>query len=389
MEYRQYRNTDLRTSLLGMGCMRLPRIPGQGDAVDYAKSEEIIDYAYAHGVNYFDTAYVYHGGESERVIGKALSKYPRESYNLVTKLPGWLCSSKEDVLRIFHEQLDRCGVEYFDFYLCHNINEGSVASYTNDYLIPTLEQLKAEGKIRRLGFSSHSKPELLEKFASLRDWDFAQIQLNYLDWSYQNAKRQYEILTEKGIPVMVMEPVRGGRLASLCPEADELFKEYAPDRSIASWAIRFAATRPNVQVVLSGMSTMEQVIDNVATISAFTPVSDAEQDIIDKAVDILKSKTLIPCTGCRYCCGGCPMGLDIPSLLSAYNSYQLSRNKMDLIRTEELPDEQQPKSCIGCGQCTASCPQNLDVPGYMSELADLLKDMPPAPAGRPPKAKKA
>lgn len=386
MEYRKYRDTGLSTSLLGVGCMRFPRVPG-GNYIDYAKSEEIIDYAYNHGVNYFDTAYVYQDGQSERTIGKALSKYPRDSYYLVTKLPGWKCANKEDVLRLFQEQLDRCGVEYFDFYLCHNINESSVGSYTNDYLIPTLEELKAEGKIRYLGFSSHGKPELLEKFASLRSWDFAQIQLNYLDWSYQNAKKQYEILTEKGIPVMVMEPVRGGRLASLCPEADQLFKDFAPDKSIASWAIRFAATRPNVQVVLSGMTTLEQVVDNVATISDFKPISDAEQEILDKAVDILLSKSLLPCTACRYCCDDCPMGLNIPDLLSAYNDYMLAQNAMPLARVYELPDEKQPKSCIACGSCTGHCPQKIDIPTHMAELARIIESDPPMPSGRPGRKK--
>jgi len=386
MEYRQYRDTALRTSLLGMGCMRLPRVPGQGDVIDYDAAEAIIDYAYQHGVNYFDTAYVYHGGKSEAVIGKALSKYPRESYNLVTKLPGWVCSNEADVLRVFQEQLSRCGVEYFDFYLCHNVNEGSIGSYNNDYVIPTLVRLKEEGKIRRLGFSNHGSPALLREFASLRAWDFAQIQLNYLDWSYQDAKQQYEILTELGIPVMVMEPVRGGRLASLCPEADAMMKAHAPDKSIASWAIRYAASLPNVQVVLSGMSTLEQVVDNVATMSDFRPIDRAEQAILDRAVEILKAQSLIPCTACRYC-SECPMGLPIPELLSVYNGYRLSKNKMDLGRLRELPEEAKPANCIACGQCTAHCPQNIDVPAHMAELAELMVDL-PQPPGRQPPAKK-
>lgn len=378
MEYRKFKDTGLKTSLLGMGCMRLPLIPGKGEAIDYEKAEEIIDYAYEHGVNYFDTAYVYNGGESEKVVGRALKKYPRDSFFLVTKMPGPLCENEDDVRRIFNEQLERCGVDYFDFYLCHNINEYSVDKFMAGYIIPVLEEYKTQGKIRFLGFSSHGSPELLEKFAKLRDWDFAQIQLNYFDWDFQDAKRQYEILTNLGIPVMVMEPVRGGRLASLCPEADKLMLDYAPDKSIASWALRFAASLPNVQVVLSGMSTMDQVIDNVNTFSNFQLLNEEEHRIIRQAVEILKAKTFLPCTGCRYCIE-CPMELPIPDLLSALNEYNLSPSPFALMRVFDMEEKKRPENCIECRQCVSRCPQGIDVPEALGQLAKLVRETPPPP----------
>ena len=218
MEYRNYRDTGLKTSLLGFGCMRFPMLE-DGKTIDRALTEKMVDLAYKSGVNYFDTAYVYNGGESERTIGAILKKYPRESYFLTSKMPNFLCKNEADVARIFNESLERCGVDYFDFYLCHNVNGGNIDFYTGDnYVIPYLEKMKAEGKIRYLGFSSHGKPEELQRMVNVRDWDFAQIQFNYLDWTYQDAEAQYAILEKAGLPIMVMEPVRGGRLADLTPE---------------------------------------------------------------------------------------------------------------------------------------------------------------------------
>lgn len=378
MEYRKFRNTGIDISLLGMGCMRLPRLDDKSEAIDYKRAEEIIDYAYNNGINYFDTAYVYNQGDSEAVTGKALSKYPRESYYLATKLPGWSCSSEKDVYDRFQEQLDRCGTDYFDFYLLHNINENSINDYTVDYILPPLLKLKQEGKIRYLGFSSHAEPQMLEGFADRRNWDFAQIQLNYLDWTYLDAKRQYEILNERGIPVIIMEPVRGGRLASLCGEADMLLKAAAPEKSVASWALRYAASLDGVLTVLSGMSTLDQIVDNVNTFNGFTPVTEFERNLLDKAAEILKNEFTAPCTGCRYCIE-CPMHLDIPDLISAYNDFSISNSKMDLIRLTHIPDEKKPGECINCGQCEAHCPQGINIPQIMARLANELIDMPIPP----------
>ena len=380
MHYRTFARGGFGTSLLGMGCMRLPNIDGDRTRIDEEKAQAIIDLAYEQGINYYDTAYVYGDGASERFIGKALKKYPRESYYLTDKMPPWPLNSRADVERIFQEELERCGVDYFDFYLCHNINEESIEKFLDPEIgaIPFLEEMQRQGKIRYLGFSSHGTPETLERFASLRDWDFAQIQLNYLDWELQDAKRQYEILTEKGIPVMVMEPVRGGRLASLCPEADELLRGLRPDRSIASWALRFVAELPNVQVILSGMNTLEQLRDNLATFSREEPLTADEQQTLQRAVTLFRKKFTVPCTGCGYC-AGCPMELDIPAFLKIYNEYAISRMPMNLEALREYPGDRQPKACVGCGQCAGHCPQHIDVPRYMLELAEAMKSIPPRP----------
>ncbi len=378
MRYRPYRTTGIRTSLLGMGCMRLPCIDGDRSRIDGEKAEEILELAYQSGINYFDTAYVYGNGASERATGHALAKHPRESYYLTDKMPAWLLKTREDVARIFQEELERCGVDYFDFYLCHNVNNESIHIFTDPELgvIPYLEEMQRQGKIRYLGFSSHGSPETLKQFADLRAWDFAQIQLNYLDWEFQKAKEQYEILTERNIPVMVMEPVRGGRLASLCPEADALLKTAAPERSIASWALRFVADLPNVQVVLSGMSDLAQLRDNLDTFSREEPLTPEERATLEEALALFRQKRIIPCTSCGYC-SGCPMELHIPDFLKAYNEYLISGSPMALESVRAVPGDQQPKACVGCNQCAEHCPQHIDVPKHMIELARALQQPKP------------
>ena len=372
MIVREYaKNPAEKYALLGMGCMRLPTLEGTQEP-DPVKSEEIIDYAYKHGVNYFDSAYVYMGGKSEVVMGQALRKYPRESYHVATKLPSWGLNSAEDVERIFNESLERLGLDYIDFYLCHNVSESSYDTFTNPELkvIPTLERLKAEGKIRHLGFSSHGKPETLRKFASLRDWDFAQIQMNYLDWEMSTTREEYEILAELGIPTVVMEPVRGGRLASLTEETDAMLKAVQPERSIASWAFRFLMDKPNLMVILSGMSNMEQVIDNVKTFTECSELSEAEKKTLDETVKIFRKSVTVPCTGCRYCCDDCPMQIDIPKVMEIYNAYSISKSPWSLNALKELSAG--PKDCVGCGSCAQHCPQNIDIPAIMTELAEKM-----------------
>ncbi len=373
MRYRTYR--DIRLSCLGLGCMRLPNVDGDRTKIDTVQAQAIVDRCFSAGINYFDTAYVYGDGASERFLGQALARYPRDSFYLADKMPSWLIKRREDVPRIFQEELERCGVEYFDFYLCHNVDEETIETFLDPELaiLPFLEEMQRQGKIRYLGFSSHGRPETLRRFAALRHWDFAQIQLNYLDWELQDAKQQYEILTEQHIPVMVMEPVRGGRLASLSPEADAVLKALRPDRSIASWAMRFVAEKPNVQVVLSGMNALEQLEDNLRTFSAEEPLSPAEQQALQDAVALFRRQFTVPCTGCGYC-GGCPMELDIPAFLSAYNEYAISPGPDALAPISGYPGDRQPRACVGCGQCAAHCPQHIDVPKYMLKLAALTGD---------------
>jgi len=364
-------------SRLGFGTMRLPT--NADGSIDEARVAEMTAYAIAHGVNYFDTAYPYHGGRSERVIGRVLSKYPRDSYYLATKYPGHqIISTGYDPAEIFEEQLQKCGVEYFDFYLLHNVYEKSMEVYLDpqwgiiDYF---LEQKKL-GRIRHLGFSSHAEKKALKRFLDTRggDMDFCQIQLNYLDWTLQDAKGKYDLLTQRGIPVWVMEPVRGGRLAKLSDAEEAKLKALRPDDSIASWGFRFLQGLPNVKMVLSGMSNMEQMMDNVKTFSEDKPLTAEETAML---LDIAEGmKDSIPCTACRYCCDGCPAGLDIPGLISTYNEIRFSPAVNVAMRIEFMPEDKKPTACIGCGQCTQMCPQNIDVPGALKDLAEKLSKLP-------------
>lgn len=373
MEMRQYRDTDVKVSLLGMGCMRLPKVDPEKEDIDYEKAQEIIDYAYANGVNYFDTAYGYHGGQSELFVGQALKKYPRESFFLASKMPIWCVKEKSDVERIFNEQLQRCQTDYFDFYLFHSQNAANFQKCQEFGVYEFLSQMKAEGKIRRLGFSFHDTPEVLRHICDTYPWDFAQIQLNYLDWEMQDAKTQYQILNDREIPVIVMEPVRGGALASPCEAADILFREERPDKSVASWAIRFAASLPGVLTVLSGMSNMEQVRDNVDTMTRFEPLTDREREVIDEALEAYRKKDTVPCTGCRYCMD-CPFGVDIPKMFSLYNHYVLDRDGEDYLEAYEAqPESERADQCQACGACMEKCPQHIRIPDQMVTIRETVE----------------
>ncbi len=373
MEMRQYRDTDVKVSLLGMGCMRLPKVDPEKEDIDYEKAQEIIDYAYANGVNYFDTAYGYHGGQSELFVGQALKKYPRESFFLASKMPIWCVKEKGDVERIFNEQLQRCQTDYFDFYLFHSQNAANFQKCQEFGVYEFLSQMKAEGKIRRLGFSFHDTPEVLRHICDTYPWDFAQIQLNYLDWEMQDAKTQYQILNDREIPVIVMEPVRGGALASPCEAADILFREERPDKSVASWAIRFAASLPGVLTVLSGMSNMEQVRDNVDTMARFEPLTDREREVIDEALEAYRKKDTVPCTGCRYCMD-CPFGVDIPKMFSLYNHYVLDRDGEDYLEAYEAqPESERADQCQACGACMEKCPQHIRIPDQMVTIRETVE----------------
>lgn len=373
MEMRQYRDTDVKVSLLGMGCMRLPKVDPEKEDIDYEKAQEIIDYAYANGVNYFDTAYGYHGGQSELFVGQALKKYPRERFFLASKMPIWCVKEKGDVERIFNEQLQRCQTDYFDFYLFHSQNAANFQKCQEFGVYEFLSQMKAEGKIRRLGFSFHDTPEVLRHICDTYPWDFAQIQLNYLDWEMQDAKTQYQILNDREIPVIVMEPVRGGALASPCEAADILFREERPDKSVASWAIRFAASLPGVLTVLSGMSNMEQVRDNVDTMTRFEPLTDREREVIDEALEAYRKKDTVPCTGCRYCMD-CPFGVDIPKMFSLYNHYVLDRDGEDYLEAYEAqPESERADQCQACGACMEKCPQHIRIPDQMVTIRETVE----------------
>ena len=368
---------DKRLGLLGFGTMRLPT--HADGSIDEAQVAEMAAYALEHGVNYFDTAYPYHGGESERVIGRVLSKYPRDSWYLATKYPGHQISSTGyDPAEIFEEQLQKCGVEYFDFYLLHNVYEKSMEVYLDPKwgIIDYFKEQKRLGRIKHLGFSCHAETKGLKEFldACGEDMEFCQIQLNYLDWTLQDAKGKYDLLTERGIPVWVMEPVRGGRLASLSDAEEAKLKALRPEDSVASWGFRFLQALPNVKMVLSGMSSMEQMVDNVKTFSEDKPLTAEETALLLNIAEGMKDS--IPCTACRYCCDGCPAGLDIPGLISTYNELRFSPAVNVAMRIEFMPEDKKPTACIGCGQCTRMCPQNIDVPGALKDFAEKLSKLP-------------
>ncbi len=375
MEKRRDKLTGKAISLLGFGTMRLPYLNGQEDLIDRELGEKMVDYAYNNGVNYFDTAYPYHRGKAEYFIGEALKKYPRDSFFLADKMPPWALNTREDVSRVFEKQFKKCQVDYFDYYLCHNLNKETIKPFLDFDVVSYLNEQKKAGRIRHLGFSFHDSPDFLEKVVDLYDWDFAQIQLNYMDWEMQDAKRQYEILTERNIPVIVMEPVRGGALAALGGRATDMLLAADGSKSIASWAIRYAATLPNVMTVLSGMSNMEQVVDNIATMSEFKPLSQRECDMLYEAAEIYRKDVTIACTGCRYCMD-CPQGVDIPEVFAIYNKYSLSKNKRVFLEDyAALLKEKQAESCIGCGQCVAHCPQQIAISQRMTEISGLIASL--------------
>ncbi len=389
MQYHSFQG--LQISALGMGNMRLPTLGSRGE-IDEAKAREMIAYAIDHGVNYFDTGYRYHDGASEPFVGKALREYPRDKWYIATKFPGHMMQINNgrvepigylkgrtdiSVESLFEEQLKRLGVEYFDFYLLHNLCETSYEYYTdrNIRAVEYLYKQKQAGRIRHLGFSAHGRAETIGHFLDAFDcFEFVQIQLNYLDWVLQDAKRKYEIITAHGLPVIVMEPVRGGRLAQVPAKAEALLRSARPENSIVSWAFRFLQGLPNLLTVLSGMSGMEQIVENVALFEHSNPLDGEEDKVLRQAVETMLD--LVPCTACRYCEEACPQKLDIPKLIAMYNeakniSVRANHFTLDAMKAEELPS-----ACIGCGACQKLCPQNIEIPDVMKRYANMLAEKP-------------
>ncbi len=368
MEYRTIKTLGETVSLLGFGAMRLPKDgPGEGD-IDFDAAKAMLDEALADGVNYIDTAYVYHGGASESFLGKALAGRPRESYKLATKLPMYKVECAEDAEHIFNEQLERLQTDYIDFYLLHSLTSDSWQKVLDLDLYGFLARRKAEGKIRHLGFSFHDEPEYLEQFCSAFQWDFVQIQLNYLDWTLYKSKEQYEVLQKHGLPIIIMEPVRGGMLANVGGEALEPLQKARPGVSAASWAIRYAASFPEVMTVLSGMSTMAQVKDNVATLSPFEPLTGSDRAVLDVALTALKRTAAVPCTGCRYCMP-CPGGVSIPDVFWTYNgSLLVGGEEAFQAQYRFMDDSEKPTNCTECGACESVCPQHLPIPRLLKEI---------------------
>lgn len=371
MEKRKFEKLNVETSLLGFGCMRFP-LTAEGK-IDEAQAEEMIDLAIKSGVNYIDTAYPYHNGDSEPFVGRVLDKYDRNSYYLATKLPIWKLQTLEDAKTIFAEQLERLHKDYVDFYLLHAMSRERWELVKKLNVIPYLEEMKREGKIRYLGFSFHDKYEVFDEMIHAYDWDFCQIQFNYMDTEEQAGLQGYHLAEELGIPMVIMEPVKGGMLAALPEEIACTLKAERPDASIASWAMRFVGTFSNVKVILSGMSDMNQVKDNLKTFGEFEPLSEKEQELIVKTAENLRARVQNGCTACRYCMP-CPAGVNIPQNFKIWNEYHVYQNKERARKNyfNNFEESAWAKNCVQCGKCEAACPQHLSI---REDLKRVTADM--------------
>lgn len=356
-------------SRLGYGGMRFPK---NGDEVDVDAAVQLLRKAYEMGINYFDTAMVYHKGESEKIFGKAFEPYPRDSYLIADKMSIWLCSDEEDMKARFYNQLKTLKTDYIDFYLVHSLNRNHYKKVKDLHCVEFLQQMKQEGKIKHLGFSFHDTYQVFTQILNDYTWDFVQIQLNYLDWHNQGAEQLYRELERRNLPVMVMEPVRGGYLATIDSERAKPFLELEPQRSIASWAIRWVESLPQVAVVLSGMSDLQQLEDNVATMTHFEPMNEQELAAIDQVVEEIRKVNEIPCTGCRYCMD-CPMGVDIPEIFSIYSQYKIFGKEKAFVQDyEEVVEHGNgAEHCVRCMACTTKCPQMIAIPDKLEMIAKL------------------
>ena len=357
MKYSVFEKSGIKASKLGFGCMRFPTKEGK---IDRELAAKMLDEAIASGVNYIDTAVPYHGGESEEFVGEYLKKYPRESYYLATKLPPWDFKKESDSERIFNEQLKRLQTDYFDFYLLHSLNKDYFELFKKLGAIDFCKKMKREGKIKNLGFSFHDGYEVFEEIINYADWDFCQLQINYMDEEEQAGKKGYELAKKLGVPIIVMEPVKGGLLARLPDDVSGILKEVHPDWSAASWALRYVSSKDNVKVVLSGMSDMEQVRDNLATYSEFKELSLKEEDAVHRAANKLKSRVKNGCTGCRYCMP-CPSGVDIPEVFRVWNGYGKYENKWTAAWEWKNLGPDNAAKCVECRLCEKKCPQKLKI----------------------------
>lgn len=375
MIYKNFQGEKL--SALGLGCMRLPVLEGNDARIDETAAKEMVDFAMAQGINYYDTAWGYHEGNSELVIGRALASYPRETFFLATKFPGYDLSNMDKVEEIFEKQLEKCGVEYFDFYLFHNVCEMNIDAYLDEKygIFPYLVEQKKRGRIRHLGFSAHGSVEVMKRFLEAygSEMEFCQIQLNYLDWNFQDAKGKVELLKEWKLPVWVMEPLRGGRLAKLTEDEEAKLLALRPEEKIPAWAFRFLQTIPEVTVVLSGMSDFSQLTENLHTFETEEPLKEQETEALLKIADGLLGGTL-PCTACHYCVSHCPQGLEIPKLIALYNEHCFTGGGfLAPMALSAKPQEKQPGACVGCRSCEAVCPQGIKISEAMADFAEKLK----------------
>lgn len=369
------RNRMLSNSKLGFGLMRLPK-DKQGQ-IKLDEVQRMVDSYMERGFNYFDTAYVYEGSE-EAIRQTLVEKYPRDVYTLADKLPAWKLTCQEDVERIFQESLNRTGVDYFDFYLLHSVEKSHYPTYEKYQCFDFIQEMKKQGKIKYMGFSFHDDADFLDKVLTEHpEIDFVQLQLNYLDWENGviQSRRNYEVARKHHKPIIVMEPVKGGTLASFSDDIEKIYKDYAPQKSIASWALRYVASLDGVMTILSGMSNAQQMNDNLDTMTHFEKINNEEAKLIKQVTDQVLSYPTIPCTKCRYCTPGCPMRIQIPDLFTAYNSakmYGENRRYQTYYKDHSTGDYQPAKACIACGQCESVCPQHLEIISLLKEVSEVF-----------------
>lgn len=371
MQRKQLKGTDLSLPRLGFGAMRLPL--DQKGNIDYQKASELIDYAMQHGVNYFDTAFGYHDGKSAEFLGKSLSKYNRCDYIIANKMSAWFIKTKEDMDRIFCQQLKDLKTDYIDMYLLHSLTTDNWEVFKKLDSYNYFAQKKKQGIIKHLGFSFHGTPELLREVLDNYEWDFAQIQFNYLDYFSANSKIEYQMLTEKGIPVIVMEPVRGGKLANLPDKAKAELDKADPQISPACWALNFVRSFDNVTTVLSGMSNMDQVKENIELFSYDVTLGETEMTALYRAANQIRRIETIPCTECRYCTDGCPAEIKIPDIFRLYNKYLENKDMGAFMQEykELCPEKNRADNCLACGVCMEKCPQNIPIPDILAQMPKI------------------
>lgn len=365
MEKRRLEKLNISPSLLGFGCMRFPM--REDKSIHEEKAQALLDRALAAGVTYIDTAYPYHNEQSEKFLGRALSKHDRNSYFLATKLPVWLVEKTADVRRYFEEQLRRLQTDHVDFYLFHALNKDRWEAIKRLGMIHEVEKLREEGKIRYIGFSFHDEYPVFEEILTYRDWDFCQIQLNYVDTVIQQGMKGYDLAEKLGIPIIIMEPVKGGALAKLPAAMEEIFRKVSPDRSVASWAFRYVASLPNVKVILSGMTEMDQLEDNLHTFGDFMPLSPAESDAVEQVTKIYRSMQRNECTACGYCMP-CPFGVNIPGNFKIWNNGAIYEDLPGAkLNYQSMDESRRASMCQECGACEPQCPQ------FITIIEDLKK----------------
>lgn len=368
---RKFGKTDF--PLIALGCMRLPM---RDNKIDMVELDKMVEYAMEHGANYFDTAYMYVDGKSENAIGEVLKKYPRESFILADKCPAYLVKSQADVRRLCEEQLKKCQVKYFDNYMVHNINKNTLSNYRDNNMYDELVKLKKEGLVKNIGFSFHGDPQMLREVIHEHKWDFCQLQLNYLDWEVVNADELYKIADEAKVPIIVMEPLRGGVLCNLPDKAVQKLKTECPDDTQASFGLRWVASKPRVFTILSGMSNLQQLKENVNTFVNYREFSEKELKAAHEVAQIIQSQGAISCTACKYCLEVCPRGINIPAIFGLYNIYkgstQANRNFLFLYNYKALDESTRADKCIDCKLCCKNCPQSLDIPKLLKEVQSTV-----------------